>query len=116
MIISSKLAGITPIVPRGRGELHALARGCWIRERRASSCRAWKIPAILEEALSWLRFSTDGQSAASASIPRWWIMKRTACLPSSSTRNRETLAVMQIENRDRDRASRGAAPRSRGWT
>ena len=60
MIRSSSDAGITPIVRVG--EVHySLWRGCSIRARRASSCRASKIPSVLREALSWLRFPPDGK-------------------------------------------------------
>ena len=41
MITACKLASITPIV---RVCSIRCAPACWIRARRASSCRAWKIP------------------------------------------------------------------------
>ena len=95
MIISSKLAGITPIVRVGEVNYTLCAR---LLDQGAQGIILPRVedPAILEEALSWLRFPPMGRRGFG--INPTMVDYETRTMPEIiEHQNRETLAVVQIE-------------------
>jgi 2-keto-3-deoxy-L-rhamnonate aldolase RhmA len=95
MIVSSKLAGITPIVRVGEVNYTLCAR---LLDQGAQGIILPRVedPAILEEALSWLRFPPMGKRGFG--INPTMVDYETHPMPAIiEHQNRETLAVMQIE-------------------
>jgi 2-keto-3-deoxy-L-rhamnonate aldolase RhmA len=95
MIISSKLAGITPIVRVGEVNYTLCAR---LLDQGAQGIILPRVedPAILAEALSWLRFPPLGKRGFG--INPTMVDYETRTMPEIiEHQNREVLAVMQIE-------------------
>jgi 2-keto-3-deoxy-L-rhamnonate aldolase RhmA len=95
MIIASKLAGITPIVRVGEVNYTLCAR---LLDQGAQGIILPRVedPAILEEALSWLRFPPVGKRGYG--INPTMVDYETRSMPEViEFLNRETLAVVQFE-------------------
>ncbi|MBS1857018.1 MAG: aldolase [Acidobacteria bacterium] len=95
MIISSKLAGISPIVRVGELQYTLCAR---LLDQGAQGIILPRVedPAVLAEALSWMRFPPLGKRGYG--INPTMIDYETRTMPEViEHQNRETLTVMQIE-------------------
>ncbi len=95
MIVSSKLAGISPIVRVGELQYTLCAR---LLDQGAQGIILPRVedPAVLAEALSWLRFPPVGKRGYG--VNPTMIDYETRSMPEViEHQNRETLAVMQIE-------------------
>ncbi len=95
MIVSSKLAGITPIVRVGEVNYTLCAR---LLDQGAQGIILPRVedPAVLEEALSWLRFPPVGKRGYG--INPTMMDYETRTMPEViEHQNREVMAVMQIE-------------------
>jgi 2-dehydro-3-deoxyglucarate aldolase/4-hydroxy-2-oxoheptanedioate aldolase len=95
MIISCKLAGITPIVRVGEVQYTLCAR---LLDQGAQGIILPRVedPAILKQALSWMRFPPLGQRGFG--INPTMVDYEARSMPEIiEHQNRETLAVMQIE-------------------
>lgn len=95
MIVSSKLAGITPIVRVGEVQYTLCAR---LLDQGAQGIILPRVddPAVLKEALSWFRFPPAGKRGFG--INPTMVDYETRTMPEIiEHQNREVLAVMQIE-------------------
>jgi 2-keto-3-deoxy-L-rhamnonate aldolase RhmA len=95
MIVSSKLAGITPIVRVGEVQYTLCAR---LLDQGAQGIILPRVedPAILAEALSWMRFPPAGKRGFG--INPTMVDYEARSMPEIiEHQNRETLAVVQVE-------------------
>jgi 2-dehydro-3-deoxyglucarate aldolase/4-hydroxy-2-oxoheptanedioate aldolase len=95
MIIASKLAGITPIVRVGEVQYTLCAR---LLDQGAQGIILPRVedPAVLAEALSWMRFPPQGKRGFG--INPTMVDYETRGMPEIiEHQNRETLTVVQIE-------------------
>ena len=95
MIVSSKLAGITPIVRVGEVQYTLCAR---LLDQGAQGIILPRVedPRILEEALAWMRFPPAGKRGFGIN-PTMIDYETRGMSEIIEHQNRETLAVVQIE-------------------